>query len=570
MNTRETEELTGISRQNIRYYERMGLLAPERDKGNAYRNYSEKDIHTLKLIKMLRMLDVPVEEIRKVIAGELSLSEVAEKQQKILNTRQKQLQEAAEICGKLKREKSKVIPVDAYLQEMEELERKGGRFAKFLDDYRKVAESEEEKAFYFYGDENEDELKLEVPEKRRKIFQGIHIVFRNICRQKKKSLLNILVCMLIVCFAAFYLGTIESHENQLKDLKDIYKIQGEIWNYRGTLNSGLKINTKYAEAVRRNSNVTDYQEEHEITAMVIGRNKGEILGVFANLNGINSIAAGGVKEKDIQWKDGMNGEMFLKSGSVCVVDETVLTNAGLELGDWITLDVSYYKETPDGTSLEMIPLCKKELQIVGCGSLADTDILCPLLEVKEWYEQAGVEYLPSRISFALKDPLKLNAFKKDMEEAGFIEVTQSVAMEGMYKGCALILDDMDFTNAAKSIQKSIRFLTGFYPSILFLMMITGYMVSFLLLQNRKLELALMRVLGTGRRRMSWQLFAEHMLTAAAGCMIAVVIAGVMQMGSGMVLVKVTGLFLLCYGVGTWISLWMVRRFSLISILMGKE
>ena len=47
LNTKQAEELTGMSRQNIRYYERMGLLEPARDDSNAYRDYSEEDIRRL-------------------------------------------------------------------------------------------------------------------------------------------------------------------------------------------------------------------------------------------------------------------------------------------------------------------------------------------------------------------------------------------------------------------------------------------------------------------------------------------------------------------------------------------
>ena len=38
LNTKQVEELTGMSRQNIRYYERMVLLEPAREDGNAYRD----------------------------------------------------------------------------------------------------------------------------------------------------------------------------------------------------------------------------------------------------------------------------------------------------------------------------------------------------------------------------------------------------------------------------------------------------------------------------------------------------------------------------------------------------
>ena len=63
MNAKQTEAATGISRRNLRFYEDQGLIHPHRNPGNDYRDYSEQDIRDLKLIRALRMLDVPLEEI---------------------------------------------------------------------------------------------------------------------------------------------------------------------------------------------------------------------------------------------------------------------------------------------------------------------------------------------------------------------------------------------------------------------------------------------------------------------------------------------------------------------------
>ena len=49
MTIKEIEELAGMPRANIRYYEKEGLLNPERDV-NGYREYSEKDLLILKKI----------------------------------------------------------------------------------------------------------------------------------------------------------------------------------------------------------------------------------------------------------------------------------------------------------------------------------------------------------------------------------------------------------------------------------------------------------------------------------------------------------------------------------------
>ena len=60
---KEAEMQTGITKQNIRYYEKIGLLQPLREQENKYRNYSEEDIRRLKLIFLFRKLDMPLEEI---------------------------------------------------------------------------------------------------------------------------------------------------------------------------------------------------------------------------------------------------------------------------------------------------------------------------------------------------------------------------------------------------------------------------------------------------------------------------------------------------------------------------
>ena len=51
LNIKEVEKLTNITKQNIRYYERQGLIFPKRNPENDYREYSEQDIRQLKIIK---------------------------------------------------------------------------------------------------------------------------------------------------------------------------------------------------------------------------------------------------------------------------------------------------------------------------------------------------------------------------------------------------------------------------------------------------------------------------------------------------------------------------------------
>ena len=81
-NIKEAEALTGISRQNIRYYEKMGLLNPKRDAGNGYRKYDEEDIERLKAILLFRKLDMPLEEIHKLLDCEIDLQQALDTDRK--------------------------------------------------------------------------------------------------------------------------------------------------------------------------------------------------------------------------------------------------------------------------------------------------------------------------------------------------------------------------------------------------------------------------------------------------------------------------------------------------------
>ena len=72
MTIQEVEARTGLPRATVRYYEREGLLSPQRLE-NGYRDYSEDNIATLFRIKLLRELGIALEDIRALQRGEAEL-----------------------------------------------------------------------------------------------------------------------------------------------------------------------------------------------------------------------------------------------------------------------------------------------------------------------------------------------------------------------------------------------------------------------------------------------------------------------------------------------------------------
>ncbi|MBQ4602398.1 MAG: MerR family transcriptional regulator, partial [Clostridia bacterium] len=105
MNIKEIEEILGITRANIRYYEKEGLLSVER-KENKYRDYRQEDIAVLKKIIVLRKIGVTVEEIKALFEGRAELSTIIENAASRLGEDIKELKGALRVAGKMKGENS--------------------------------------------------------------------------------------------------------------------------------------------------------------------------------------------------------------------------------------------------------------------------------------------------------------------------------------------------------------------------------------------------------------------------------------------------------------------------------
>ena len=130
MKINQVEELVGITKKNIRFYEEQGLISPERNRDNGYREYSLKDVELLNKIKLLRSLDVPIEEIRKLENAEVSMVDCLDRHISHFTHRQKELDIMKEMCRKMIEADANFdnLSADSYLEKMRKLEKGGVRF----------------------------------------------------------------------------------------------------------------------------------------------------------------------------------------------------------------------------------------------------------------------------------------------------------------------------------------------------------------------------------------------------------------------------------------------------------
>lgn len=129
MKIKQVEELVGITKKNIRFYEEKGLLEVERAE-NGYREYHEADVRRLKEIKLFRKLSFSLEDIKAVLQGKDTLKYCICKQLDELEKQKELLEKREIICQNMLDEQITYdsLDLDEWLDKMEYMEKEGKVF----------------------------------------------------------------------------------------------------------------------------------------------------------------------------------------------------------------------------------------------------------------------------------------------------------------------------------------------------------------------------------------------------------------------------------------------------------
>lgn len=144
MKIKELEEQLNLSRANIRFYEKEGLLSPARTE-NGYREYSEAEIAILKKIIIFRKLGMSLPQIKEILNGTLEISAAVEQNIEHLKEQIAELNGALEVSKAMQKDTSVDTEFDEehYWNLIQKKEASGEKFTDLWKDYAEI----EKKAF---------------------------------------------------------------------------------------------------------------------------------------------------------------------------------------------------------------------------------------------------------------------------------------------------------------------------------------------------------------------------------------------------------------------------------------
>lgn len=395
-------------------------------------------------------------------------------------------------------------------------------------------------------------------------------------RHKVKSLLTILMDMLVVFLLHTYLSNIANNQQQLAMLPEAIPVNAYVTTADGSRQTGIFIRDKLVQGLLDSAYVDELKMDVRLKAGIDKVIPGEWNTLNLYLEGVNCIEAlGVVKESDVVWNTGEDASLLQGTEKKCIVSKKLFDRKGWKLGDKVTLcQWYYYREDERSPELFANPLQTMEYEIAGYLDMTGRwdnrfvvppDVIVPFHVVRNCHAQEKIPFFASSASFQVSDSLSLNAFKQEMKDLGFRSASPTV-LDNSLNGVALNVNDAAFISTAEHLRQVIDTVSAFFPFLLVLIVGVGYLVTLLLLQSRKKEMALLRSIGLNRRKCFRIFFVDQLTMVAVGVVAGNVLSVLIQgnYGGNSVLAGVlVGIF---YLAGNSMALWKMLGVSVMEAL----
>lgn len=404
----------------------------------------------------------------------------------------------------------------------------------------------------------------------------VHAIQKNALRHKKKSFLSILISGMIVLFLLLYISNIEKNQAQLIKLGRTIPITGSICNIDGSQDVGLQIDLEMLNKMRDTGLIKDEVTAMEICAAMPNTYDESALGCLCRFVGTNSFSIfSSFTSKDVSYIDDYDESFLEGSEPVCIVRDRFMSEQNINLGDELEVEAYVQKYDKEGEMIDDFEkISSVKMKVIGSFKSKTQSrneapyIISPIGFVESIYEGTNVRSYASAARFTLKDSLKVNEFKNEMQEIGF----SSTNMQGGFSrvGKALTINDETFIMLATRLTESLNMLKSFAPLIFIIVAAIGFISSYLLMQSKQYEFAIMRSLGTSKGKCFRIIFLESMILALLGSIIGAFISGFVVSLMAKTIVAVLAVFLIFYMMGTAIALLLLNRFSAMAVLSKMD
>lgn len=166
--------------------------------------------------------------------------------------------------------------------------------------------------------------------------------------------------------------------------------------------------------------------------------------------------------------------------------------------------------------------------------------------------------------FTLKQAAELDALRDYLQSQKFSRVGKLTSNR-----TTIMLKDQTFVETVGGLNRYISFSELLFPVLFGVVALLGFIISWLMVNGRRMEFAILRGLGASRTRVFFSFFTEQLLLCLLGCFVSVAALWLLT-GWGLAQPVSVGIFALCYLAGCALSVLAVGRTKLMSLLSERE
>ena len=436
---------------------------------------------------------------------------------------------------------------------------------------------------------------------------GLRFALLSIRRGGLRSLAAPLVSLVLTVTVIVLGGLYQNWVNELDDALENTRIDGMVVSLNGRYYSGLSLSVNSLRALRGVEGVDDvsvscgyhYWLPEDMPAFTSGENgrarRQDWIALQPELVALNALTAAKefyYAEPAVTWLDGWDETMLAEPDYTplrlrsplpaeeksvpAVCSAAFLEEHGFALGDAFHCMVQYQRigqepvEIPlilravgsyaqrEGKSLIYVPLaCHAPTALVTGGAVPDG-------VSEEQLDRLAAILTFRTCRFRLTSARELDIVRERLRELGFSTV-------GNVSGnrTTLLLRDAAFLKLTENMERNIAMGRVLSAVISLLIVLLGFIISWLMTFSRRQEFALMRGFGAKKRRVFASFFLEQAILSLTGCLAGCASLFLLYAGGAAQLLAAAA-YLICYLLGTAASILTIGRTDLMELLTVRE
>lgn len=380
---------------------------------------------------------------------------------------------------------------------------------------------------------------------------------KRLCRHVSEILLSASIVTVVIVLLLGLTHYQLSQQEKLDTVYDSFEIRCTVTNPTGSKETDLEISSLYIDLLTSEEGslypyVTDVFLLYSLNYSSLRSTQetvaasGDVISFYMTNDPEQSVY---LRDVQVQYLEGYNSDSFHSDSPVCIISSALS-----------------HKIAEDGTVYLYTPWGERKSLVVGTYLSEAETVFVPWQLWDDILEQDGQSRKAHSMSFTISDNRRLVEAKTVLLDY-FISASRLNKSSG---SLGLIIDDSLFIDSVVVLERGIALMRVVQMLVYIMSVGVSFLVAFLTIRTRRLELAVMRSMGTRYIMLYVEVLCEHLIFFMAGALVAWPISLVLGMPPSGENLNTIGIFLICYLIGVIFAVSQVTSGQIMQILKGKE